>query len=1251
MNLSSITAQADAIRFDIQKLGPYEADVWFSENISRVPGSHNLSLFHPIPSTPLMQKVKDDLQPCVIGKSGHPKHFSGNEPPFVVAFPLLVKEDFLGVIQIARSDSQPFCREEIDLLDGLSANAAVALQVSHQTLIKNWRWEQLSLVRSVSEQIANVVGLDELCRKVAQLIHDTFNYYAVNIFTIDPGSEQLRFHACAGPVDVTTGATPVLAAQVGKGLVGVVATGGEEILANDVSREPRFIHVDELPLTRSEAVLPLKIEDRVLGVVDIQSDHIYAFHEMDMVVLRSLAASIALAVEGTRLYSALTRRVEQLSIVSEIGNALSTILDFDDLLEQIVQIISDRFGYPFVHLYLVQKDTQQLIYRAGAGERSVILDQTGLCFDIQDTLGIIPWVARNGATIIANDVALEPHYRPSTIHPNETTSEMAVPLIFGGEVLGVLDLQSSSANRFDQDDRRLFETLGDSIAIAIRNAFLFNSERWRRQASDSLREVAGLLPTNIPLDQLMDTILSELENVLPCEAAAIWLADDTRAGESLPGLRLAAVHGVASAEIVEKCCEDPICVEWLEQALVPSDPTVRTPQDPYGPLGRALQFSPEYSSIAAPMRVGDKPVGLITLTHSTTNRYGVESIQLTSAFASYAAVAIQNARLFSSAQEQAWIATILLQVAEATQSINTIDELLHTVVRLTPMLLGINGCAFFLHESEQDTFRLAAAHGIKLRPSGEEAAACPSETIPALLEMELTNRTVQVTAPARQLPCVEEDPQVQEYALVPLLSHGKLLGAYLVGFENSTSETVYPQTGEMLTILQGIAHQTAIAIENIHLLERQQQETYVSAVLLQVAQTVVSHANMEDVYAAIAPMVPMLVGSQVCFIYLWDETDMTYRLVQAVGVDRKTEEAMLNRPVSAEDARLLEHICINNQNMLVPLDPVELLDPQLWKDVNPQMAVDVDQVLKHPRPVLVGVPLGVKDDNYGAMLVVDSLQQVEYFPKRMEIINGIGRQVSMAIQNDRLQLALVSQERLEREFQLAREIQQTFLPEELPEPEGWQVDARWRPAREVGGDFYDLFWVGNHQLAVVIADVSDKGISAALYMTLTRTILRTITQQKISPAHVLSKVNELLLRDTPHGMFITGLLGLIDQHTGKLTYANAGHNLPIIWREHTRSLETLQKGGMPLGIIENVNFVDHDILLDHGDTILFYTDGITDTNSEHDMFGEERLSDTIRRDASHTARSLLLTIDQALMDFQGSMQPADDVTALAIHRE
>jgi serine phosphatase RsbU (regulator of sigma subunit)/putative methionine-R-sulfoxide reductase with GAF domain len=1253
MGLSSVTTQAELIRKDIQKLGPYEADVWFSEVISRIPGSHNLSLFPPIPPSPLMQKVKEEQHISVIGKGGHPKRYAGAEPPFIVAYPLMVKDYFMGIIQIARSDSLPFNRDEIDMLEGLSANVAMALQVSHQTIIKNWRWEQLSLVRSVSEQIANVVDLDDLCRKVTELIRDTFHYYAVNIFTIDPGSEQLRFHACAGPLDVQTGSTPVIAAQVGKGIVGKVATEGTEVLANDVKREPLFIYVEQLPLTRAEVVLPLKVEDRILGVLDIQSDHIYAFHEMDMVVLRSLADNIALAVEGARLYKGVERRAEQLGIVSDVGKALSSILDFDQLMEQIVNIITERFGFPFVHLFLVEKDNHRLVYKAGSGGRAESYGQMGLCYDIDDTQGIIPWVARNGATIIANDVAQDPHYRPATVNPGGTVSEMAVPLIFGGEVLGVLDIQSDAPNRFDHDDRTLFETLCDSIAIAIRNSILFNSEKWRREASDSLREVAGLLPNNIALTKLMDVILSELEQILPCDAAAIWLVDpDHTENDGERDLQLSAVHGAETPEIVEACCNEPICVEWLKHALDLDQPSIRTPQDPYGPLGRALGFESNYSSIAAPMRVGDKPVGLITLAHKSPNRYGIESVQMTSAFANYAAVAIQNSQLFSSAQEQAWIATVLLQVAEATQSITTVEELLQVVVRLTPMLVGVEGCALFLWEENMETFSLAGSHGIRFAP--EFMAAHPfilPEEVPVLLDLSLTKRVIEVTNPAKQIPILVDPLPKGSYLLMPLLSRGKLMGGCLVALSEVQSGTSEVMAGERKAIIQGIAHQTAIAIENIHLLERQQQETYVSAVLLQVSQTVVSHNELEDVYAAVTPIIPMLVGSKVCLLFLWNAEQKQYYLVQSAGLDRVSEEKLSIKPTFHDQARLLEHVCIHNQTRILPLEPSELDQPSAWVDLDPQLAIADEDVIRGGKPVLVGVPLGVKDDNYGAMLVVDSGEHPRFFSKRLEILTGIAQQTAMAIQNDRLQKAVLSRERLEREFQLAREIQQTFLPEKLPEPEEWQVDARWRPAREVGGDFYDLFWLSKHQLAMVIADVSDKGISAALYMTLTRTVLRTISQQHLTPAEVLVMVNELLLRDTPHGMFVTSLLGFLEVHTGKLVYANAGHNLPIIWRKNEANLEMLQKGGMPLGIIENVKFVDHEIRLEHGDTLLLYTDGITDTYSEKGMFGEERLQEAVRGDDRHTAVSLLQKIDLALMEFQGTAEPADDVTALAVHRK
>ncbi len=584
-------------------------------------------------------------------------------------------------------------------------------------------------------------------------------------------------------------------------------------------------------------------------------------------------------------------------------------------------------------------------------------------------------------------------------------------------------------------------------------------------------------------------------------------------------------------------------------------------------MGKALSYNNDYSSIAAPLKVNNKPVGLLTLAHHTPRRYGEESVQMTSAFANYAAVAIQNNRLFASAQEQAWIATVLLQVAEATQSITTIDELLQTVIRLTPMMVGVVGSAILTWDERSQCFYLAGSHGLKFDEKCQlRGHKICLESSSALQFLVQHNSQVYIHDLAVEFPFIDyqssPDIQPNEFVLLPLLSREKLMGCFLVVYESDgKSGLSNPIEQERLTIIQGIAHQTAIAVENLQLLERQQQETYVSAALLQVAQTVVSHSEINDVFASIVQITPILVGSEICVVFLWDEYAAKYHAVQINGISKLEEERILSASFLPTDARLIEMVCGQDKLVTLPVPDAIALDPGCWVNLDPTFIIAPEDISDNQQSVLIGVPLGVKGDIFGAMFVVDRGLDKAYFGKRLEIITGIAQQASLAIQNDQLQSSLVVRERLEREFQLAREIQETFLPKSLPVLTGWEIDARWRPAREVGGDFYDVFELPHHKVAFVIADVSDKGISAALYMTLARTMLRTIAQQHHSPAKILNTVNELLLRDTPHGMFITAVLAILDLDTSTLEYANAGHLLPIIRHTGTIIIETLKKVG------------------------------------------------------------------------------------------
>lgn len=1252
---TNVQDQADVICMFIQRDSNYQVDIWLDEVVSRVPGQHNLSLFPSIPQSPIMQKALETRSICYIGKSNTPKTYTKKETAYTLAIPLIVQDILLGVLQIIRLDGSPITQEEAGNLEGLSAHAAVSLHVSHQTIIKNWRLEQLSLVRAVSSKIANSQSLDELAQQVTRQILEAFHYYAVSVFTIDPGSKELKFRACSCSNKRESGTSPVIAAQLGKGIVGYVAEHGLEVLANDVSRDPRFVVLDQLPLTQAEVVFPLKVEDRILGVLDIQSDHIYAFHEMDMMVLRSLADNIALAVEGAWLYAGLQRRVDELATVAEVGRALSSILDFNQLLQQVVDIIFEKFHYPYVHLFLVQPDISRVVFQAGAGERSKKLIIEGLDFSMDDQKGIIPWVARNGKTLIANDVEHERIYRKSNINPSGTSSEMAIPLIFANEVLGVLDIQSDQKNVFDDEVRFLFEALADTIAISIRNSKLYNAEKWRRQASDSLREVAGLLSSNMELSRLLEIILVQMERILPCDAASIWLVNDSNYQDfdQSTSLDLAAVHGVDPAVVRETYLNNIETTSWLNKALFAVEPTVRSDEDPMEPIGWSQRYINNYSAIAAPLKVGSQPLGILVLVHKTNGRYGIESVQMTSAFASYAAVAIQNARLYSTAQEQAWVSTVLLQVAEATRTLSSIDELLKSVVRLTPMLVGIKGFGVFLWESNIERFILNGSHGLQLKGGEVDALYIvrPGEAS-ALDQMLEIKNPIFIDDLDSGIPFITLDRTDEDnikIVLLPLISRGSVLGACLVAYTNTDNNNLFdPMENEKLAIIQGIAHQTAIAVENIKLLESQQQETYISAALLQVAQTVVSHNDLKDLYASIVQITPILVGSEICLIYIWDEEMQSFHLVESNGIKMQALEDSNQIDIYPEEFPFLEQIYKSEEMRVLPIGGSKTDDLQYWATLQVSDDSTLFNFELNNDPLLIGIPLSVKNEFYGILLIKDPGTDKMYLQKRLEILSGIAQQTSLAIQNDRLQSMAVVQERLEREFQIAREIQQTFLPSELPQYPGWKLDVRWRPAREVGGDFYDVFQLSHDRLAILVADVTDKGMSAALYMTVTRTLLRTVSQQLSTPAEILDYVNELLLRDTPHGMYITAFFGLLDLKTGVLFYANAGHNLPIC-KSSTGKLEKLKKGGMPLGIIEGLTLQNHEINLEFGDTLILFTDGVTEASTSTDFFGDHRLEEAILKAKDQEPETILDEIDEALIRFQKTEIPSDDVTVLALH--
>jgi serine phosphatase RsbU (regulator of sigma subunit)/putative methionine-R-sulfoxide reductase with GAF domain len=1216
--------------------------IWLKKPFYPISGQTFSSILTPtvLADNPILKEIDQTLMPW----SDTSKNTSQKDNLTLVntiAYPLVEKDNHLGIISFSKSEEHFFKQTDLEEIEILIAEIPIWLQLSRKTALTRWLSEQINLVRTVSGEVANLIDLEVLYEKVTQSIFNTFDFYHVALYTVDSQTGNVIFQTNSGEKKVKA-EFKSKSFPTGKGIIGHVAQTGKEIIAPDVWNDSHFQYYNELPNTRSEAALPLRVENRILGVLDFQSDVIDDFQETDMIVLRALADSVAIAIEGANLYANLQVHLEQKSIAFEISHAINSILDIDKLLSEVVRLIQKHFSYPIVHIFTIEPVQKQIVFHSGSDDKGDAIQNCMPFYDIDDPIGIVPLVARTQKTQLLNDVSLDPRYRKPEIPPLDIASELVVPLSFASEILGILDIQSDKKNAFKEQDIFLFEALAASISTAIRNAKLYQSEKWRSLVADSFREVAGMLPANVELTSILDTILTKIDTTLPCDAAAIWLLNPNNNlnDHDQPKLQLAVSHGVKAEEVINYYQNDAEIREWLESALANPEPTIRHPHQTIGPLGRAMGVKADYSSIAAPLLAEDKPVGLITLVHATPGRYGISSKSITATFASYAAIAIQNQRWYEDSQRQAWISTVLLQVAEASQASDTIDDLLSTTIRITPLLVGLEKCAIFLYDEINELFQLKDSFGFDFSESHHQICA---DDIPAFARLKESQKPIFIDDPKNDL-LLAETSSIQTHCttiLLPLETRGIMLGAFLVVHEAAGHAGRFdPQT---LAILQGIARQTSMALENLKLEEARLEEGYVTAVLLQVAEAVAQQNELEDILRSITHLMPILVGIETCQICLWNQSEQRFSIIS----QNKQELQSFDKG----EFELIDAVLDNKEIFFSPLKDTNIPDDKwaLLPSLPGEFLSHSDN--KFSGSLLLGFPLVVKGEIFGVIIAKDTGASPNFRQRRMEILTGASNQIALAIQNERLNEQRVIQERMAQEVQLARQIQQTFLPTTLPKRSGWNLGARWITAREVGGDFYDIFEISENKLGLVIADVADKGMPAALYMTVTRTLIRANATNQHNPGKILQRVNNLLIPDAENGLFVTIIFAILDTDTGELFYANAGHNRPLHFTANDQSVNILPKGNMALGVMPDIKYENHSLLLKPNDYLLFFTDGVTEAfNPFNEPFGVERLKDFLATFNGKDTQQLLDQLEKALSDFRDGMPKSDDVTLLAVNR-
>jgi serine phosphatase RsbU (regulator of sigma subunit)/anti-sigma regulatory factor (Ser/Thr protein kinase) len=323
-------------------------------------------------------------------------------------------------------------------------------------------------------------------------------------------------------------------------------------------------------------------------------------------------------------------------------------------------------------------------------------------------------------------------------------------------------------------------------------------------------------------------------------------------------------------------------------------------------------------------------------------------------------------------------------------------------------------------------------------------------------------------------------------------------------------------------------------------------------------------------------------------------------------------------------------------------------------------AVDVDtlgvdspavRALKEAGVKLV-VPLVTQGELIGLLNLGPRLSERDYSGDDRKLLDNLAAQAAPAVRVGQLvqeqEAQVRDRERLEQEMRVATLIQQQFLPKQLPEFAGWQVSAFYRPARAVGGDFYDFIELSDGRVAIVAGDVTDKGVPAALVMASTRSIIRAEAERLVSPSKVLERANDLLYPDIPAHMFVTCLYALLDPRTGKIRFANAGHNLPYVRSDE--GVMDLKATGMPLGLMPGSKYEETEATLGAGEIMLLHSDGLAEAHSSTgEMFGFPRMHELMQR--AQTGQAIIDTLLMELDRFTtGVDEQEDDITLVTVQR-
>ena len=665
------------------------------------------------------------------------------------------------------------------------------------------RTRQLNLVNEVGQRVAPILSFPELYQVVVAAVHEAFGYQAVAIFSVQ--DDEVVLEALAGPGHELMPSP--YAQKVGEGMVGWVAQTGEPLLANDVTKEPRFVRVHFLDIA-AEVDVPIRLGGKTVGVLAVGSDHPHIFSDTDLTALQTIADQVARAIENARLYEAAQRRISELSGLHEISEAFSSTTDVRETYGTLTKRMAELIGCQQCFIATYDEEAREIQAQPpGYGVPDELVQSYR--YEVDAPSGRDFWNFRLQGALLVNDMAEMPDFFSQWVEGFRHFNVLIIPMLVEGSHTGLV-IAANKSGGFAEDDSKLLSIFANQAAVIIENARLYQEELRRSLQRKTIAEVGRIIAAILDVDTLLSRVVDLIGQNFGYYFVHVFEVDPD-GGYAVFGAGTGEVGRVLKEQEVRlRIGEEGIVGSVAEsgQSLIVNDVSEEARYYFHPALAETR------SELAVPIVLGRKIIGVLDVQSEQLNAFDESDQATLETLADVLAVAIENARLYEEEWRRGVELSVLLDTAQALVSSLDLEQVLETIARQAKALTQADGSRIYLLERDEETLKAV----VVLEDYAEEIMATSvrvGEGITGLVAAsgvpEIVNRAERDPRVV-QIPGTPEEPQC--LICVPLAVKGEVIGVMTLSREGD--KEFKPSD---LRLLTSLASQAATAIENARLYE------------------------------------------------------------------------------------------------------------------------------------------------------------------------------------------------------------------------------------------------------------------------------------------------------------------------------------------------------------------------------------------------------------------------------------------------